>query len=65
MHFKIVSEREVCLASGTSISFDTRMGGEMVVIVRANREAFPASLTPIPGRILVDVSHVFGQTILA
>ena len=62
MHFQIISERELCLASRTNISFDTRMGCQMVVIVRANGEAFPAFVTPIPGRILVDVSHVFGQT---
>ena len=37
----------------------------MVVIVRPNGESFPASLTPIPGRILVDMSDVFVQTTLA
>ena len=41
------------------------MGCEMVVIVRANGEAFPASITPTPGCILVDVTDVFGQTTLA
>ena len=37
----------------------------MIVIVRANGESFPASLAPIPRRILVDMSNVFGQTTLA
>ena len=37
----------------------------MIVIVRANDEAFPTSVTPIPGRILVDVSDMFVQTTLA
>ena len=65
MHFKIISSREVFLASGANILFDTRMGCKMIVIVRANGEAFPASLTPISGSILMDMSHMFGQTTLA
>ena len=65
VHFQNVSERELCLASGTGISFDTRMGCKVVVIVRANGESFPASLTPIPGRIIVDVPDVFVQTTIA
>ena len=51
-------------AYGTDISFDTRMGCQMIVIDRANGEAFPACVTPVSGRILVDVSHVFVQTTL-
>ena len=59
---QIVRQRKFLQAYGTDISFDTRMGCHVVVIVRSNGESFPASVTPIPGRILVDVSHVFGQT---
>ena len=52
--------RKFLQTHGTDISFDTRMGCHMIVIVRANGEAIPASITLIPGRIIVDVSHVFG-----
>ena len=55
VHFQIVSERELCIASGTSILFDTRIGCKMIVIVRANGVPFPASVTPIPRRIIVDM----------
>ena len=58
-------QRKFLQAYGTNISFDTRMDCKMVVLVRANDEAFPTSVTPIPGHILVDKSDVFGQTALA
>ena len=65
VNFHIALPRKFLQAHGTDISFDTLVGREMVVIVRANGEAFSASLTPIPGRILVDMSDVFVQTTLA
>ena len=64
MSFQIALPCKFLQAHGTNILFDTRMCCQMVVIVRANGEAFPASLTPIPGCIIVDVSDVFGQTTL-
>ena len=65
VNLQIALPRKFLQANGTNISFDTGMGCQMIEIVRANGEAFPASLTPIPGRIIMDVSQVFGQTTIA
>ena len=64
MSLQIALQRKFLQAYGTNISFDTRMNGQMIVIVRANGEVFPASVAPIPCCILVDMSRVFGQTTL-
>ena len=50
----MVLQRKFLQAHGTNISFDTGIGCNMAVVVRANGASFPAGLTPIPDRIIVD-----------
>ena len=64
--FQMAIQRKFLHALGTNIiSNDAGANGNAIIVVRAYQTSFPASVTPIPGRILVDVSHVFGQTTLA
>ena len=61
MYLQTGFESELFQAYGTNISLDTGVRRQMIVIVLANRVAFPTSIAPIPRRHIVYVPNMLSH----